>query len=100
MGCPGLNFIMTSEGLIYAFTKYMDDYELLREKVEELLIKNAEKNISFINEYLGVGNSAFINKKIYDEYQSYIEDYRYPAFRKLVIKYSDYDINEIYDFVL
>jgi hypothetical protein len=88
MGCPGLNFIMTSEGLVYAFTKYMDDYELLREKVEELLIKNVEKN------------SAFINKKIYDEYQNLITDYRYPAFRKLVIKYSNYDINEIYDFVL
>lgn len=99
MGCPGLNFIIFNDGSVYAYSKEMDDYELINEDVLELLFNNSEKNVSFIGEYLGMGNSAYINKKIYDEYKRLIKDYRYPAFREIVIKYSNYDINEIYDLV-
>lgn len=64
MGCPGLNFIIFNDGSIYAYSKEMDDYEIINKSAEDLLISNAEKNISFINESLGYGNSSHINKKI------------------------------------
>ena len=99
MGCPGLNFIVFNDGSVYAYSKEMDDYELINEDVLELLFNNSEKNVSFIDEYLGMGNMAYINKKIYDEYKRLIKDYRYPAFRELVKKYSKYDINNINNFV-
>ena len=96
MGCPGLDFILFIDGSIYAYSKEMNDYKIINKNAEKLLFCNAERNISFIGEYLGVGNSAFINKKIYDEYKSLIKGYRYPAFREILKKYSKYDIFDIY----
>lgn len=95
MGCPGLNFILFNDGSIYAYSKEMKDYKIINKNAEKLLFCNAERNISFIGEYLGVGNSAFINKKIYDEYRSLIRGYKYPAFREIVKKYSKYDVFDI-----
>lgn len=95
MGCPGLNFILFNDGSVYAYSKIMDDYKIINKSAEKILFCNAERNISFIGEYLGVGNSAIINKKIYDEYRSLIRGYKYPAFREIVKKYSKYDVFDI-----
>ncbi len=101
MGCPGLDFILFIDGSVYAYSKIMDDYKIINECANRLLFSNAEKNISFINEYLGMGNSSFINKKIYDEYKSLIKNNRrYIAFRGIVKKYSKYDVFDIYDYLL
>ncbi len=96
MGCPGLNFILFNDGSVYAYSRIMDDYEIINKSAEDLLISNIEKNISFINECLGYGNSSHINKKIYDEYKGLIKNNRrYIAFREIVKKYSKYDVFDI-----
>jgi len=96
MGCPGLNFIMFNDGSIYAYSKAIDDYKIINEYANGILFSNLEKNISFINESLGYGNSSHINKKIYDEYKGLIKNNRrYLAFREIVKKYSKYDVFDI-----